>query len=282
MHYGVEAARQLFVKELYDKFISYDGYVNPRNILLLADFLFRHGTYLGTTYTGMKHGNMGFFTAATFERSSEAIEEAAAYAKTEEMTSVSAAIAVGKAPILGTGYFDIQSNPTFEDEEGEIIEDPMKTQNKEILDKLDVSEDLFAGFDEQIQSIGDIESIDQPETDNDPEADFQDTFLDREAPVIVRDLVSPALTKEEEEGPSKVIYDEGDVSCPITVEEGPSALLQEKVALLDLGPPKQPLAKQELETVVFEIPSDVQQAPLDGDRESESVLLYNDLPILYL
>lgn len=278
--YGVEAARQLFVKELYDKFTSYDGYVNPRNILLLADFLFRYGTYLGTTYSKMRFGNMGYFTRATFERSSYVLEESAAFAKEENMTSVAAAIAVGKPPILGTGYFDIQSNPTFEDEEGNVIQSTTASAEKTIEEHFNTDVDIFEQFDEDIPDIGinkDKIEKENPNTTEDSN-NFVDDFLEREAPQIEK-----TKKKKEEPQTSQIKYQSvKSKECPQNVEEGASEMLQiVEDNLEDLPEKKIDIASQEMQSITSEIPSEVKQAPIGSEEQQpEELKLIVRLPIL--
>lgn len=239
---GVEAARQFFIKELYDTFTSQGGYVNPRNILLLADFLFRHGSFLGTNYTGMSAGTMGYFSLATFERSLQTLEKGAVFSETETLEGVSAAIAVGNPIVIGTGFFNIISDP---------VTKTLKEIEAEEKEKDDLVDQINAAFAEGSCGFSLGDEIDM--------AMQSDSFLDGLAPV------DPGA-KTSFKPPTKTVIEEyvsEDAMCPTEdVAQGPSELLQEAVEDVQLGPEGQDLATEELKVRVTEIPSDIQQEPL--------------------
>lgn len=239
---GVEAARQFFIKELYDTFTSQGGYVNPRNILLLADFLFRHGSFLGTNYTGMSAGTMGYFSLATFERSLQTLEKGAVFSETETLEGVSAAIAVGNPVVIGTGFFTIISEP---------VTKTLKEIEAEEKEKEDLVDQINTAFAEGSCGFTLGDEIDL--------ASQHDSFLDGLDPV-------DSGAKTSFKPPKKTVtkeYVSEDVVCPTeALAQGPSELLQEAVEDVELGPEGQDLAAEEVQTRVMEIPSNIQQEPL--------------------
>ena len=259
---GVEAARQFFIKDLYDTITNQGGYVNPRNILLLADFLFRHGSFLGTNYTGMSAGTMGYFSLATFERSLQTLKKAAVFSQTETLEGVSAAIAVGKPVAIGTGFFEILSKPilqTLQEEEEEKeeqmdlarqLEQLMMTGGEEGPScPLGLGEalDLGQGFD----TVGETERFLDGMGPKDPDA--AEHLRVEEEPREESEPSSPQVTEyvpEEEE-------------CP-TVEQiqGPSALLREAVEDVGVCPDIQNIDQEFVKVRTIEIPSDIHQVPL--------------------
>lgn len=102
---GIEAARNFLIRE-YIKIIDDNGkYVNPRHIVITADFQTTKGTLLSITSKSAARQNIGPLAQASFEHPMEAFIDAAAFGKIEEIKSTSTSIFVGKRMILGTGSF---------------------------------------------------------------------------------------------------------------------------------------------------------------------------------
>nr|QBK91971.1 MAG: RNA polymerase domain protein [Pithovirus LCPAC304] len=256
---GVEAARQFFIKDLYDTITNQGGYVNPRNILLLADFLFRHGSFLGTNYTGMSAGTMGYFSLATFERSLQTLKKAAVFSQTETLEGVSAAIAVGKPVAIGTGFFEILSKPIFQ---------TLQEEEEEKEEQMDLARQL-----EQLMMTGGEEGPSCPlgigqafelgqafDTVGETER-----FLDGMGP---KDPDAAEHLRVEEEPrepsePSEVTEYVPEEECP-TVEQiqGPSTLLREAVEDVGACPDIQNIDQEFIKVRTIEIPSDIHQVPL--------------------
>jgi len=235
---GIEAARQFFIKELYDTFTTYGGYVNPRNILLLADFLFSQGSFLGTNYTGMASGTTGYFSLATFEKSLQTLEKGAVFAEEESLEGVSAAIAVGKPITIGTGFFNVISTPltkTIKEKEFEDVE----------LD--DDTQKLSIAFD------GDACPF-----------DFGNEF----DPVAQRNAFQGAktVTPPERGAEEKVNIPQlstGGIKCPTTlVTSRPSEMLEEIMDETVIGPEPKETIEKELSVEQITIPSKIKQRPL--------------------
>lgn len=241
--YGVEAARQFFIKDLYDTFTNQSGYVNSRNISLLADFLFRYGSFLGTTYTGMKAGTMGYFSLATFERSLEVLVKAAIFSETETLEGVSASIAVGKPITIGTGYFNVIS-----ENESRVMADKKQKEAKKKSD----ARAITLAF--QSQTDKDISG----EYEND--LDFVDNFWGSEK-------YDGGLTLEDriDEGPSKIIELEtskDSTDCPTSDTIQPSEMLEEIMEIVPLERETTDSEIESKESFIVEIPSEIKQSPL--------------------
>lgn len=243
---GVEAARQFFIKELYDTFTTYGGYVNPRNILLLADFLFSQGSFLGTNYTGMSAGTTGYFSLATFERSLQTLEKAAVFGEEESLEGVSAAIAVGKPVSIGTGFFDIISNPIMETMKEKTREEPAE--------------------------VGDLSSAFEGSADPFDLGEEFDPVAERDAFRATKKVAPPPEKEKEivipEEFPEIPEYEEDATpECPTTLSaEGPSEALEELMEKTVVGPDPEETIEEELQVDQITVPSKIKQRPLSPLR----------------
>ena len=233
---GVEAARQFFIKELYDTFTTYGGYVNPRNILLLADFLFSQGSFLGTNYTGMSAGTTGYFSLATFERSLQTLEKAAVFGESESLEGVSAAIAVGKPVSIGTGFFDVISNPLIG-----TMKERTREEEEDVVGLSSVFEGSACPFD-----FGD---------EFDPVAELDAFKAPKPSRPVEREIVVPEEIPEYEEA--------GGPECPTTINtEGPSEALEELIEKTIVGPGLEETTEQESQVDQITVPSNIKQRPL--------------------
>lgn len=241
--YGVEAARQFFIKELYDAFTIQDGYVNARNISLLADFLFRYGSFLGTNYTGMKAGTTGYFSLATFERSLEVFAKAAIFSETESLEGISASIAVGKPVTIGTGFFSIIS-----DHSSNVISKKERKEEKRVSDAKAIALAMKSG----------ACSISFEDDDDDDDDDDKNPFSIGEYEGV---MVDEGLARLAPTTDLIVEMAEEATECPPTTVEKPSNNLGDAIKGLPSGF-KADLEEEEIETRVVEIPSQIRQVSL--------------------
>lgn len=108
---GIEATRNFLIRGLIEV-ISYDNqYINPRHVMLLADFMTHQGMVTKITYSGIKKQPIGAFAQASFERAMDIISGAAAFGTEEPITSTSTSIFVGKRALIGTGTIDVKVDP---------------------------------------------------------------------------------------------------------------------------------------------------------------------------
>lgn len=112
---GIEAGRNYLLNELRKVFQGSGKYVSPRHYTLVAEFQTGSGTLLKAVFSGIQRQSTGALQKASFQQSLESIERAALFGLRDEVQSTAASIAIGKKPIIGTGFSDLFLNK--EDEE---------------------------------------------------------------------------------------------------------------------------------------------------------------------
>ncbi len=100
---GVEAARTFLIKEFTDV-IAGEGYINPRHIVLLVDFMCSLGNVYGVTSTGVSRQPIGALEKASFEKGMKYLKEGAVFGEISSVAGTSASVFVGKRALIGTGY----------------------------------------------------------------------------------------------------------------------------------------------------------------------------------
>jgi intein/homing endonuclease len=112
---GIEAGRQLLLREIRNV-ISVDGtYVNYRHISVLVDAM----TYRGDLTPMSRHGinrvnDASVFHRASFEKTVSELSNAGMYAEKDPLKSITASILMGKLSESGTGFVDVVSTePEF-------------------------------------------------------------------------------------------------------------------------------------------------------------------------
>ena len=104
---GIEAARKFIINEI-KSIISFGGtYIDPVHYTLLVDAMTNGGYITGVNIYGMVKSIVGVLTPASFEQSHKNILDAPAKGITDNLSTVSAQIIMGKHIRMGTGYFDI-------------------------------------------------------------------------------------------------------------------------------------------------------------------------------
>jgi hypothetical protein len=135
---GVEAAYSYFIKALKDLNASGGVYIDPRHILLLADFIFSRGRPNGVLFTGLARQPIGALSLITIERAMEVLKKLAITTNVENINSVSAAISTGQKTPLGTGMFSMSNDRRFNDLE-KLYDDQLNTisaAEEEATDKI--------------------------------------------------------------------------------------------------------------------------------------------------
>ncbi|KAI4319607.1 hypothetical protein MLD38_033187 [Melastoma candidum] len=105
--YGVEAAREVIMREVQHVFRSYGISVDIRHLTLIADFMTQMGGYRPMNRLGAIAESISPFSKMTFETATKFIVEAALRAEVDFLETPSARICLGKPVKLGTGSFDI-------------------------------------------------------------------------------------------------------------------------------------------------------------------------------
>ena len=100
---GIEAARQVLIREVH-KVISFDGsYINIRHILLLADAMTHLGHLSPITRNGFHRDNPSVLSQCTFEKTVHALVDGALKGQRDPLAGVSENIIMGNLAPMGSG-----------------------------------------------------------------------------------------------------------------------------------------------------------------------------------
>nr|POE52001.1 dna-directed rna polymerase i subunit rpa1 [Quercus suber] len=114
-HYGVEAARDAIVRELQGVFGGHGISVDPRHLMLIADYMTRDGRYQAFSRMGYR-GNVSPFMKMSFETTVGFLRDAVLERDDDDLGGPSARIVVGALGKMGTGGFDVYTKvPSAED-----------------------------------------------------------------------------------------------------------------------------------------------------------------------
>lgn len=108
---GIEAAREVIIREINETMQSHGIGIDPRHLKLLADNMTYKGSVLGYTRHGMSKMKESAFMLASFERTADHLFEAAYYGQKDPIAGVSESIISGTPIRLGTGFFDLLYKP---------------------------------------------------------------------------------------------------------------------------------------------------------------------------
>ncbi|TKA58213.1 hypothetical protein B0A55_12145, partial [Friedmanniomyces simplex] len=106
LHYGVEAARAAIVIELQSVFGGHGISVDPRHLMLIADYMTRGGVYQSFSRMGYR-GNPSPFMKMSFETTVGFLRDAVLEGEWDDLTNPSARIVTGSMAKVGTGGFDV-------------------------------------------------------------------------------------------------------------------------------------------------------------------------------
>lgn len=104
--YGVEAARNTIVNEIYRVFDTYGISVSSRHLDLIGDMMTREGSYLAFNRQGMESSTSSFMKMS-YETTCQFLTKAVLDSEREKLESPSARIVTGKLSNVGTGSFDV-------------------------------------------------------------------------------------------------------------------------------------------------------------------------------
>lgn len=116
-HYGVEAARNTIVRELQGVFGGHGIQVDPRHLMLIADYMTRGGKYEPFNRMGYRN-NPSPFMKMSFETTLGFLRDAVLEGGEDDLKGPSAQIVAGKINGVGTGGFDVLLPLNREEEEG--------------------------------------------------------------------------------------------------------------------------------------------------------------------
>lgn len=100
--YGIEAARAVLVKEVRDVFRAYGIAVDPRHLLLLADYMTFVGSYEGLSRRGME-ASASPLQQMSFESTLAFMQGALIRGRKDALRSPSARVMLGRPTAVGTG-----------------------------------------------------------------------------------------------------------------------------------------------------------------------------------
>ena len=105
--YGIEAVRTVIIKELLSLMKANDSYVDPRHIVLVADWMTMLGYITPITAKGMTMHELGPLANANFKQASAAVKSYTMFNKKDNLTNISSAITAGRLFKAGTGIVNI-------------------------------------------------------------------------------------------------------------------------------------------------------------------------------
>ncbi|KAF4522079.1 hypothetical protein B566_EDAN004063 [Ephemera danica] len=105
--YGIECARRVLVKEVQNVFAVYGITVDPRHLLLVADYMTIDGTYRPLNRSGITD-NASPLQQMTFETAISFLKSAVLGNKTDSLKSPSSCLVTGQPCRVGTGTFDLR------------------------------------------------------------------------------------------------------------------------------------------------------------------------------
>ena len=136
---GLEAARQVLIKEFTDVFKFSGAYVNYRHINLLVDIITNRGTLMSIDRHGINKSDRGPLAKCSFEETPDIIARAAIFGELDKVQSVSSNIMLGQEVPVGTGSVDV----VFDEEK--YFENVISLPKMDEVDRATISErDQFA------------------------------------------------------------------------------------------------------------------------------------------
>ncbi len=105
---GVEASRNLLISEFIYILETSGLELDPRHIILLADFMTNRGVLLPISFWGMVRSNPGPLTVGSFGKAVNVFRTAAAFGQTERVRTTASAMYLGQRGQFGSGYVDLR------------------------------------------------------------------------------------------------------------------------------------------------------------------------------
>lgn len=113
---GIEAARLLIYREIYDVLTDSGDYISCRHVELLANKMCFIGSPVPVTRHGMRKASASVLECASFERTVETFVDAAIYGSSDNpANSVTGAIILGRLPNVGSGFSKLICEPVSPD-----------------------------------------------------------------------------------------------------------------------------------------------------------------------
>lgn len=138
--FGIEITRAFIIKELIMLVTLSDTYIDPRHVLLIADYMTSIGNITQLDIDGINKYHIGTLGAAAYREPIKYLSSAALYGKKDPLTNISASIVMGQRIKAGTGIIP-------EPIEDKILKAKLLSQKKKIIEtRLDATgtEDLIS------------------------------------------------------------------------------------------------------------------------------------------
>lgn len=139
--FGVEAAYTYYIKAMKDLNSASGNYIDPRHILMIADFIFSRGKPNGVLFAGLSRQPLGHISLITVERAMEVLRKLAFTTSTESVNSVSVAISTGQRTPAGTGTMTMSDDPKVQ---------------KKILQFTNNTDDISMSADDMSRAVNDL------------------------------------------------------------------------------------------------------------------------------
>ncbi|XP_064477096.1 DNA-directed RNA polymerase I subunit RPA1-like [Ornithodoros turicata] len=107
--FGIEAARMAIVREVANVFAVYGIEVDPRHLLLVADYMTFDGTYRACNRIAMEN-NASPLQQMTFETTMNFLKSATLSGVQDQLKSPSSRLVLGRVVTLGTGCMDLRNS----------------------------------------------------------------------------------------------------------------------------------------------------------------------------
>ena len=159
---GIEAAREVLMKEIYDVIVGSGNYVNHRHLALLGDIMTNRGALMSPDRFGINRNNIGPLAKCSFEETTDQLFKASIFGEVDNLSGVSSNIMMGQIPKCGTGDSEIIIDET------ELLNIPGDEEYE--LDDLDqwvksdyCTENVGIEYNEEGIEADNIEDIPMPE-----------------------------------------------------------------------------------------------------------------------
>ena len=105
--FGIEAAKNILLKEIKEVIVGAGSYVNYRHLSLLVDTMTNKGYLMSIDRFGINRGNIGPLAKCSFEETTDQLFKASIFGEYDKLNGVSSNIMMGQIPPCGTGESDI-------------------------------------------------------------------------------------------------------------------------------------------------------------------------------
>ena len=133
--YGIEAARNILIKEVNEVVEHASEYINSRHIQLLCDVMTSRGELISINRQGIKKTDVGPLAKCSFEDTTDQIIKSSIFSEIDNLSGVTSNIMMGQVIKSGTGFSDIIMD------EGHLIDLIKSSQQQDADDFYEINED---------------------------------------------------------------------------------------------------------------------------------------------